>query len=579
MKRKVLSLVLALMLALMLSACGSTENAVTTTAATTTTAANNEDAESAFVREMPSPADSFAGGSGTEDDPWQISTAEELYRFSYVMDPTNFSAGDEEFAVPFYEMYYILTDDIVLNDVSDYDNWGTEAPENGWLPVRTSTFKGQLDGAGHTITGLYCYAPKGSSRTMDAGLFESLMGGAVVRDLNLEKCFVIAETGYAGGIAGTVIGAEVVRCNVNGTVIGKNLSSGGIAGSVNCGIISGCSFTGQVENVGNAGGIAGTATGSIIDFCNVSGSVRSESYAGGVTGMLGNFSMVLDSQDDYPELWEKLQSSGVIVSTCNNSAEVVSVAAEAGGIVGIGYSGTVSPEYWTSIKIENCTNTGRITSEAPYNACRIGGICGSVTTSTVGEGDSLSQEVWSISECTNSGEIFCASSAALVGGILGDANMYRGELNITSCTVDGKFSTEVNEVTLGGIVGLITSYDAGTVVLSDLTNMADLSVGGMADAGGILGSVVIAGRDEMGASFAVRRCVNMGEIISPDGGGSHLGGICGSFLEGLDKDDFRGTVELEGCKYAGDIPPIGSSGSVVDYLEKWVEAIEAEKNK
>ena len=81
MKKKTLSLILVMMLLMgILNGCGSTE---------TTAAANNdataEAADAAENTEAAEQADAgsgadvlFAGGTGTEDDPWQVATAEQL---------------------------------------------------------------------------------------------------------------------------------------------------------------------------------------------------------------------------------------------------------------------------------------------------------------------------------------------------------------------------------------------------------------------------------------------------------------------------------------------------------------------
>lgn len=166
---------------------------------------------------MPVPAESFAGGDGSEENPFQISTPEELYRFSYVMDPTNFDLHDEEFAVEFRKMHYVLTEDIALNDVSDYDNWLQNAPENGWAPI--SSFQGLLGGAGRAISGLYCYEYR-TRHGEAAGLFNSIIPGAVVENLNLDKCMIIATSSGAGAITESASGAYIQNYSVNGTVMG-----------------------------------------------------------------------------------------------------------------------------------------------------------------------------------------------------------------------------------------------------------------------------------------------------------------------------------------------------------------------
>lgn len=71
----------------------------------------------------------FAGGDGTENSPYEISSAEELQYLSELLsDPENRSTE-------YRTQNYILTADISLNDASDYENWGTERPEYDWRSI------------------------------------------------------------------------------------------------------------------------------------------------------------------------------------------------------------------------------------------------------------------------------------------------------------------------------------------------------------------------------------------------------------------------------------------------------------
>ncbi len=113
-----------------------------------------------------------------------------------------------------------LTNDIVLNDVSNYDNWWSEPPANNWIPIGAMPefspgsdslfsmyedtgiveFKGVFDGGGHTIKGLYCH------HDCLGGLFAEC-AGAVSR-VRIENGFVLvrsesnsAWSTHAGGIS------------------------------------------------------------------------------------------------------------------------------------------------------------------------------------------------------------------------------------------------------------------------------------------------------------------------------------------------------------------------------------------
>ena len=81
-------------------------------------------------------ADSYAGGAGTEADPYLIETPQQLARMvgydvltNYTADVTNGSTGK----------YYKLTADIYLNDVTASD-WYTKSGLNEWYTGTASRF-------------------------------------------------------------------------------------------------------------------------------------------------------------------------------------------------------------------------------------------------------------------------------------------------------------------------------------------------------------------------------------------------------------------------------------------------------
>lgn len=135
-------------------------------------------------------------GSGTETDPYLITSAEDLQAISGITDENP---------------YYRLTADI---DLADY------IAENGWNPVMLT---GHFDGQNHTVSGLQCDADR-------AGLFRTLVKGSEIKDLKV----VITDDGAVKGssIAGGLVTSNkgtIVNCSVSGNVEG-NASTGGIAG-------------------------------------------------------------------------------------------------------------------------------------------------------------------------------------------------------------------------------------------------------------------------------------------------------------------------------------------------------------
>lgn len=136
-----------------------TTTAATTTAAATTTKATTKATTAAATTTTvattaaPAPvapadpylwngnvATAFAGGTGTAEDPYQIANGAQL-----ALMAETFEKG----------AYYILVDDIMLNDVYNFEAWGTGAlrPLNPWTPIEG--FNANFDGKGKTIYGLY----------------------------------------------------------------------------------------------------------------------------------------------------------------------------------------------------------------------------------------------------------------------------------------------------------------------------------------------------------------------------------------------------------------------------------------
>lgn len=133
-------------------------------------------------------------GSGTEEDPYLISTASELQRISD-------------------EGYYLLTCDLDLSARPDGN-----APAEGWTPIggRGPALAVSLDGGGHTLGGLRC-----NPDYPDCGLFAKIAPGGAVRDLHvtLADGNKYAATSRFGGIAGLDKG-RISGCEVIGTATG-----------------------------------------------------------------------------------------------------------------------------------------------------------------------------------------------------------------------------------------------------------------------------------------------------------------------------------------------------------------------
>ncbi len=104
-------------------------------------------------------------GSGTAEDPYLISTPQEL------QDAANQSNSTKDFSK---DKYYKLTADL---DFTNFD-YGTNA---GFVPfgkASVATFQGTFDGNGHTISNIKISTETDSESTI-AGLFAYVMGGTI----------------------------------------------------------------------------------------------------------------------------------------------------------------------------------------------------------------------------------------------------------------------------------------------------------------------------------------------------------------------------------------------------------------
>ncbi len=185
----------------------------------------------------------------------------------------------------------LLTRDLYLNDVSDYDNWGETAPANNWSPIGSSSgaaFAGTFDGQGHTIYGLYAASASSGAKL---GLFGHSTG--TIRNLNLAQFYLTSTggNGHLGAVCAYAGSGTIEACTASGKLhsVGldyNNTSAGGVVGSAAKAVITSCAS--NVVMTGDhtvSGAILGNNYGTVQD-CAATGSVTgtSSSYVGGLVG-------------------------------------------------------------------------------------------------------------------------------------------------------------------------------------------------------------------------------------------------------------------------------------------------------
>ncbi len=166
-------------------------------------------------------SDDFAGGTGTELDPWQIETPAQLANVGTCLGSTH------------ADKYFILNNDINL-DVAPY-NTGT-----GWDPIGTGTatttaFYGKFNGNYNTISNLFISRSGGSNY----GLFGNTQTGSVIENLIIEDVSVTTTSLAVGSLVGTL----------RGTVRNAGLIGGTVSGTTRTGGLIGYSLGGVSERV------------------------------------------------------------------------------------------------------------------------------------------------------------------------------------------------------------------------------------------------------------------------------------------------------------------------------------------
>ena len=205
---------------------------------------------------------SFAGGDGSENNPYLIDTAVQLVFFA-----TTVNDGYNT-----YEGKYIkLNKDITLDSSKQ------------WTPIGNSTtnFKGIFDGNGKTISGIYINGDE-----KEQALFGCLGTNGIIRNLIIEGTIKQGGENIAG-ICNANYGV-IENCINKATITsaGNYYQTGGIC-CINYGMIQNCANLASISAYDGVGGIAGWNLG-IIRNCYNKGAIYGAGWTtGGIVGHCG----------------------------------------------------------------------------------------------------------------------------------------------------------------------------------------------------------------------------------------------------------------------------------------------------
>lgn len=252
----------------------------------------------------------FSGGTGTADDPYLIANGAQLYYLSLMIS----SDSSSDYVAKCYK----LTDDIDLND-------------KRFTPLKT--FKGTLDGDGHTIKGINIVSTgsdySGLIRTGDS---------CTIKSLTLDGS--VSGESYTGGFLGYASSRPSVftDCTNKCAVTGTGSATGGFVGRgyIYCSFTN-CINTGKITGKKDVGGIVGYHAYASITLCYNTGDVSGETNVGGIVG------------HDYRE---------PTYSKCANAGTISAEQYYCGGIIGYSESsnGSSYPYKPTLNDVYNCGN-------------------------------------------------------------------------------------------------------------------------------------------------------------------------------------------------------------------------------
>ena len=341
MKKKVLSLLLTLCLVMTFVPM----------------AAFAEDAQNISVWDG-STAATFAGGTGTAEDPYQIANGAELaYLASSVNNGETYEAKN-----------FVLTANIDLNGLP-------------WTPIANSfsdalfggsdyrVFAGNFDGKGYTISNVSVGSETTPLESDVFGLFGATEGK--ISNLNLDTVSIhgVAKiaSGYVIGIAGGLVGSSagsIENCHVTGLAMDMSAPSDVYAAAY------------------WVGGLVGALDGAqLINECSVSGSITEKAGKGSIGGLIGELGKTAKITYSRSDVAVNVMADprggadvGGFIGKGNGKTDAETVIRNCyatGNVTGGAYTGGFAGGLW-GLNIKNCYASGNVSQAAAAMASFVG---------------------------------------------------------------------------------------------------------------------------------------------------------------------------------------------------------------
>ncbi|MFI4911163.1 MAG: GLUG motif-containing protein [Sedimentisphaeraceae bacterium JB056] len=481
----------------------------------------------------------FSGGDGTPENPYQISTPQDL------------EAVNNDLAAS-----YILINDIDLTGIT-YTAAVISAHDGSDWQFTGSKFMGLFDGNSFAVRNLTVVEDTSVSWDFYKGLFGCLGSESEISDLGIENCSVNGneDSYYIGGLCGYNDFGKISYCYTSGSITGSEMI-GGLAGC-NDGSLEKCYSSCDIAGVGSLGGLVGyNLQGSLIE-CNASGQVNGTAYnVGGLVGVNENVIDNCHAIGDVDGDWAIGGLIGINMGSVANSyaAGVISGHEMVAGLSGRNLEGSIVDSYatgevsgslyigglvannedgvvtgcyadckvsgdWdvggligvTSGCVTNCYSVGGVTGAGSRIGGLVGYSSGSVinshsTSIVVGDGDVgglMGFNGGSITNCYSTGNI--TGSYDGVGGLVGSNSS-----SITRCYATGNANSMSDKI--GGLVGINGGIIANCHARGDVSGSDE--------------SLYIGGFCGYNTYGSIDNCYSIGSVSGGDAA-MYLGGLCG----------------------------------------------------
>lgn len=210
-------------------------------------------------------------GEGTKDNPYQITSDEEMQAFAYSVNSGNDYSG----------IYFSLSEDVTTGPIATDGN----------------IFSGVFDGNGHTITVSI------HSGYKDVGLFGRIEN-ATIRELKVAGSLSSLgdlTDGGSGALVGYAKNSTITDCHNSADIDCAYKCNGGICGYSEGSTIQYCTNSGDVralrDNQDRTGGICGLNYGGTITNCSNSGHITGDDGVGGIVGEIYSLTPLRSAQE------------------------------------------------------------------------------------------------------------------------------------------------------------------------------------------------------------------------------------------------------------------------------------------